>query len=362
MDPPPHPTDAHAATFPPLPMVRSVQYFSEVPAACRTEPCILGVDEAGRGPVLGPMVYAVCYLPKPSEQILRDMAVDDSKVLNEEQRATRFAKIASAAMGNGAALPSLGDLALDSQDEEAITSEPQLGFAYNALSPQDLSEWMLQRSKYNLNAIAHDTTMSLIQSLVDRGVNLEHVYVDTVGPPDSYQRKLKARFPKIGFTVAKKADSLYATVSAASIVAKVVRDHVLSRWEFVESALTEEIDTTWGSGYPSDPNTVAWLKRTLDPVFGWPGVIRFSWSTTENLLKNDVVVDDWPAERAEKEAAGSAGMAKFLKRNADGERIGADASSSGDKAPALYESFKVTPVRSTRSADGGSISLASLFE
>ncbi|ORZ33925.1 ribonuclease H-like domain-containing protein [Catenaria anguillulae PL171] len=284
--------------FPAIPMIRSALYLTPVPAACVNEPCIMGIDEAGRGPVLGPMVYAVCYLPAENEQVLRDMKVDDSKVLNEEQRDTRFHKI--------------------------VAASDQIGFAYNALSQQDLSEWMLQRTKYNLNAIAHDTTMDLIQRVIRAGVRLSHVYVDTVGQCESYQRKLEQRFPGVGFTVAKKADSLYPTVSAASIVAKVVRDHVLSNWQFSETAVAEHLDTDWGSGYPSDPNTVAWLKRSLDPVFGFPGIIRFSWSTAENLLKEKVLVDGWPADR-EAEAANGGNLTKMLKRKRAQQQQAAEA-------------------------------------
>jgi ribonuclease H2 subunit A len=50
-----------------------------------------------------------------------------------------------------------------------------------------------------------------------------------------------------------------------------------------------------------DPKTVSWLQRTLDPVFGWPRIIRFSWSTAETLLKKRVLVDNWPEERLERE-------------------------------------------------------------
>jgi ribonuclease H2 subunit A len=59
---------------------------------------------------------------------------------------------------------------------DAIKSHKDImGFAYNALSPQDLSAWMLQREKYNLNAIAHDTTISLIRKALLSNVNVKQV-------------------------------------------------------------------------------------------------------------------------------------------------------------------------------------------
>lgn len=75
------------------------------------------------------------------------------------------------------------------------------------------------------------------------------MYVDTVGDPEKYRRKLRYKFPEIDITVSKKADSLYASVSAASICAKVTRDHVLAHWQFTEKHLNAS--TEFGSGYPS---------------------------------------------------------------------------------------------------------------
>ena len=75
--------------------------------------------------------------------------------------------------------------------------------------------------RYNLNAQSHDAAISLVQRVLDRGVNLRYLYVDTVGDPERYQAKLEGLFPMLNVLVAKKADSLYPVVSAASICAKV---------------------------------------------------------------------------------------------------------------------------------------------
>lgn len=45
-----------------------------------------------------------------------------------------------------------------------------------------------------------------------------------------------------------------------------------------------------------DPNTVRWLKENMDPVFGYPRLIRFSWSTTSKLLETHGVQCEWPED------------------------------------------------------------------
>ena len=104
----------------------------------------------------------------------------------------------------------------------------QCGWATRVMSARDISAGMLKPVwAYNLNAQAMDATAELLQRVLDTGVNVKEVYVDTIGAPAVYQRKLERMFPSLQITVAKKADSLYPCVSAASVCAKVTRDAAL---------------------------------------------------------------------------------------------------------------------------------------
>lgn len=221
------------------------------------EPYILGIDEAGRGPVLGPMVYGCAYCPISQKAILANMGFDDSKKLSEKDRDRLFDK---------------------------IDASPILGHYCISLSAAEISQNMLKICKKNLNLISHETAADLIRHILAQGVNIQEVYVDTVGDPAKYRAKLANEFPSIHtITVSAKADSLFPIVSAASICAKVIRDFHLKNWIFPEKA---SFSHSFGSGYPSDPNTKSWLRKSSDPVFGFPTVIRFSWKTTDNLLKS----------------------------------------------------------------------------
>ena len=78
--------------------------------------------------------------------------------------------------------------------------------------------------------------MELVSLALDGGAQITKVFVDTVGDPENYQRKLTKAFDgKIEFVVEKKADSLYKPVSAASICAKVLRDESIVDWIWSES-------------------------------------------------------------------------------------------------------------------------------
>lgn len=238
---------------------------SPLPDCVKNEPCWLGIDEAGRGPVLGPMVYGICFSPLSQKEKFGEMGFADSKTLTEEQRESIFDKM--------------------------LETENMMGWMVEVLSPTFISNSMLRRSKYNLNALSHDCAIRLVALALERGANIAEVYVDTVGDPDKYQAKLKEIFPSIDITVAKKADALFPIVSAASICAKVTRDKAVKSWRFQEKLNTEDLE--YGSGYPGDPKTKNFLKDNMDYVFGFPQFVRFSWSTAAVILEKDGAPIKW---------------------------------------------------------------------
>lgn len=243
------------------------------------KPCMLGVDEAGRGPVLGPMVYAVAFCPIDEAEALAKKDYDDSKQLTEDKR----------------------DRLL-----QAIQADKTMGHLHDSLSASYISSQMLSTGRTSLNALAFESTARLIRRTLDLGVNLHHIYVDTVGDPDRYRDRLSAAFPGISFTVCPKADAIYPIVSAASIVAKVTRDKALREYTPMETgALQETMSRKFGSGYPGDPETKGWLENHVDPVFGFPSLVRFSWSTCTNILKDRGVRVRWECE--EENVAGDNG-------------------------------------------------------
>jgi len=259
----------------------SYTYYSDLPSAIASDEnveCVLGVDEAGRGPVLGAMVYAAFYLPLPQERPLLAQAhhFDDSKVLTPAVRSTLMQTLCT---------PS-SDL------------YKTCGWATSILSARDISANMLKpTTAYNLNAQAMDATIALIQGVLDKRVNVKEIYIDTIGRPETYQKKLERIFPSMRVTVAKKADSLYPCVSAASVCAKVTRDAALEVcWEAQHQGNMSMAKEGWGSGYPSDARCVTWLKREMDLVFGWGVECRFSWGTVKEMLevKNKELRVDWP--------------------------------------------------------------------
>eukprot|EP01132_Coremiostelium_polycephalum_P002773 gene2773-3447_t len=248
----------------------------------KEEPFIMGIDEAGRGPVLGPLVYGICYAPLSQYNNIRKMGFNDSKQLSENKRDELFGKICK--------------------------STDKMGYICDVIQPFTLSEKMLQRVPISLNVLSHDSAIGLINQVLEKGINVQELYIDTVGPPIKYQDKLKKLFPQIQtIIVSKQADSKYPIVSAASICAKVTRDTILHNFKFNEIGFNPDNDNDdddgnnkdnipnreFGSGYPGDPTTKRWIVDNRDKVFGFPNVIRFSWKTTTAAMQGTCYGVEW---------------------------------------------------------------------
>ena len=223
------------------------------------------------------MVYGLLYLPlsKHHSLLAETHHFDDSKMLTPSVRSRLMEKLCSTKT----------DL------------YQNCGWATRVMSAQDISAGMLKPAgMYNLNAQAMDATIDLIQDVLTKGINIREVYIDTIGSPQVYQRKLERIFPTKLITVAKKADSLYPCVSAASVCAKVTRDAALE--VCYQSYAVDKTSSAegWGSGYPSDARCTTWLKDNIDPLFGWGAECRFSWGTVKDLLeaKGTATKVDWP--------------------------------------------------------------------
>ena len=223
----------------------------------------VGIDEAGRGPVFGPMVYAGVAWPIRCRADFARLGFADSKEVSPEDREVLFKLI-------------------EEFDDKLLHKKSVI------CSTLELTAKQLSFNKESLNTYSHNCAISIIRHFLGLGLKVTRAYLDTVGDEVKYRQLLEREFDylthKIEFTVCSKADSKFPVVSAASIVAKVTRDDQVKNIVIREPI---EVVREFGSGYPGDPKTVKWLNDHFDPVFGYPqSAVRFSWSTVTKRLED----------------------------------------------------------------------------
>lgn len=199
---------------------------------------ILGVDEAGRGPVIGPMVLAAVGV-RGKRSSLFDLPLRDSKKLSRRAREVLFFPIV-----HESELVVLNVVPAAAIDAASLTSL-WMGFLLD-LAEKHRPQQIYADAPVSKNAL-HATTRSL-EFLLSKRV----------------RRRCE-------LVLAHKADETYPLVSAASIVAKVARDSLIR-------ALQAEYGD-FGSGYPADPKTRAYLRW----VKKLPEVVRKRWKTVERV-------------------------------------------------------------------------------
>ncbi len=207
---------------------------------------IAGVDEAGRGPCLGPMVLAIATIEKKEEDLLLEIGVKDSKLLAAKERVRQL----------------------------SLLKGTLYEFKHTAVKAHEI-DTLREKEKKSLNEIEAMRVGTLLNALKKKP---EIVYVDS---PDIIQENFAKRIRKyISFdTTLKtehKADSNYPIVSAASIIAKVERDRLIEKL----AAKHGEI----GSGYSHDAVTIKYLKDFIAKNKCLPTFARKSWITSQNML------------------------------------------------------------------------------
>ncbi len=199
---------------------------------------ICGVDEAGKGAVFGPLVVAAVACG--SEEEARAAGARDSKTLTPERREELFAGITA-----------------------------RFRFATRALQPEKIDA----RPRLSLNTCVARLHAEVVSELAPDLAILDACDVN----PKRYRRTVAGFLTTPCRLVSEhEADRTHPVVGAASIVAKVLRDRAIAELARKHGKI--------GSGYPSDPVTVSFLKEYLADRKSPPPFARKSWATTRALI------------------------------------------------------------------------------
>ena len=204
---------------------------------------ICGIDEAGRGPVIGPLVICGFLINEGEETQLLKLGVKDSKLLTPKQR-------------------------------EKICVELKK-YKHHAIEipPQEIDAAVKGENGSNLNWLEAQKAAEIINVLKPRSVIL-----DCPSPNiKAYTAYLLERLSdkNVKLQCAHHADRDFAVVGAASIIAKVTRDKIIDD-------IKKKIGVDFGSGYVADPATAEFLKKYWNK---YPELFRHSWAPYAGIVK-----------------------------------------------------------------------------
>ena len=217
---------------------------------------LLGIDEAGRGCVLGPMVFGAFLTTVGGEEELRALGVRDSKKLSKKKRAALAERFVAAA-AEGAEAANFGK------------------HTTLSISPAELDA-------RSLGEIGKEAIVRLALEF-----RPDVLILDAPVPPRGlprYRSEMLERLAAAGLDIRglqliaeNGADDRYPCCAAASILAKTTRDAALLSIEV-------EAGRPIGSGYPSDPKTIAFLRETWAARGAWPPSVRTKWETARRIV------------------------------------------------------------------------------
>tara|TARA_Y100000034_G_scaffold9512_1_gene10165 strand:+ start:626 stop:1270 length:645 start_codon:yes stop_codon:yes gene_type:complete len=202
---------------------------------------ILGIDEAGRGPVIGSLFMAGVLMEGNINE-LKKIGVKDSKLLKHEDRIEMAEKIREIAE-----------------------------YKVIEVTPKEIDE-AVESEDSNLNFLEGETIVRIINKL-----NPDEAYIDCPSVnTESFKEFLQSKIKKnVKLIVEHKMDAKNLLAGAASILAKVAREENVLQIE-------EKVKESIGSGYPSNKVCKDFLKRNYDK---YPGIIRKSWASYKNIIK-----------------------------------------------------------------------------
>lgn len=206
---------------------------------------VAGVDDAGRGSVIGPLVIAGVMFESEKLPLLERLGVRDSKLLSPNRREHLASEIKKLA------------------DKWVLVK----------LSPAEIDRVVeLGRKLHKLNRLEAQAMANVIEELKP-----DIVYVDASDVlEDRFRQHIQECLSlQVKIVSEHKADRKYPVVSAASIIAKVERD--------LEIEKLKAIYGDFGCGYPSDPKTRSFLSHCIRNLGNWPDFVRKSWRTVKSL-------------------------------------------------------------------------------
>jgi len=209
---------------------------------------LLGIDDAGRGPVIGPMILAGVLIKKEDLPKLKALKVKDSKQLTQPQREKLAIQIEK-----------ISEFEIIKTYPEEIDSAVQGGLNLNRLEAVKMANIVNSLAGKKEAEIIIDCPS--VNILAWKNYLLTHI--------DSVQNK--------HFIVEHKADERYAVCSAASILAKVAREKEIA-------LIKKRLGIEFGSGYPADPITIEFLRKS-GKKYEKQGIIRKSWQTWQAIKK-----------------------------------------------------------------------------
>jgi ribonuclease HII len=214
----------------------------------------LGIDDAGRGPVIGPLVIAGCLIEEEVADLLRKKGVKDSKQVLPEKREILAKAIREVAT----------DFYIVQSSATEIDSTLRSGINLNQLealkSAEIINHLLLDRKE--------EVTVQL-DCPSNNVISWRNYLLDRV------DEKIRKR---IRVMCEHRADINYVAASAASILAKVTRDYEV---EQIKKKYCIDI----GSGYPADPVCKEFLKKH-GMEFQKHGIIRETWQTWKDHVNN----------------------------------------------------------------------------